>query len=132
MNTFLNSGFILLPTAVVIRLAISYFSNTEFMKLEQMADVEKWFYAATIMMFALSFWHQFIRRRCPSCNSTEYIKLGAEEIDRWMGIKKVTESLGNGKSRQRHINVTRIKTRSFFKCDQCENEWDEISVHERT
>lgn len=132
MNKLLNSGFVFLAIALIIRFAISYFSNDSFTHIAQMADWEKWFYGFAIVMFSISFWHQVIRRRCPDCRSTEHAALGTEEIDRWVGIKKVTENIGNGKTRERHLNVTRIKTRSFFKCGQCEKQWSETKEHEKT
>lgn len=76
-----------------------------------------------------------MRRRCPNCKSTSYDFLGEEELDRWIGTKKVKESttLPSGKSmtRIREIPTTYVEIKRYFKCHNCGYQWFEISKEEK-
>ena len=77
-------------------------------------------------------WHKFIRRRCPSCKATSPDLINTRELDSWLGTKKVTENLGNGKSRERVVNTTFSKVERTYKCTSCGIQWDEVSKEEKT
>lgn len=76
-------------------------------------------------------WHKFIRRRCPSCKATSPDLINTRELDSWLGTKKVTENLGNGKSRERVVNTTFSKVERTYKCTSCGNQWVEVSKEEK-
>lgn len=88
-----------------------------------------------ILIIGFWFWNKFLRRRCPNCKSTSYDFLGEEELDRWIGTKKVKESttLPSGKSmtRIREIPTTYVEIKRYFKCHNCGYQWFEISKEEK-
>lgn len=81
--------------------------------------------------FVVWFWDTFLRRKCPSCRSTRFSFIQAKELDRWRQSVKVTESLSNGKSRERHVQKTYVKVQRDYKCDECQHRWSETHDEEK-
>ena len=67
-------------------------------------------------------WNKFIRNRCPNCKSTSYNLINAEEIDRWRGTKKITETHSRG-TNTRHVQTTYVRTQFEYQCKHCQHEW---------
>lgn len=94
-------------------------------------DLQKWVLGGGVVVLCIFFWNKFIRLRCPKCNSTNHDLIDAQEIDRWRGRKQVTERLGNGKTRTRNVSTTFVKIKRFYVCNDCGNNWSEISKEEK-
>ena len=76
-------------------------------------------------------WHLFLRNRCPQCNSTNVNLINKEELDRWLGKKQVTEKLASGKTKTRYVQVTFVKNRYTYKCEDCGHIWSETKEEEK-
>lgn len=77
------------------------------------------------------FWNKFIRNRCPDCNSTNFVQTSEDEVDRWRQAVKVTETLSNGKSREKHVTKTFIKVQHTYKCRNCGRIWSITKEREK-
>lgn len=77
------------------------------------------------------FWNKFIRNRCPDCNSTNFAQTSEDEVDRWKQAVKVTETLSNGKSREKHVTKTFIKVQYTYKCRDCGRIWSITEEREK-
>ena len=130
MGKLLNTGYIAIIVAGVVRYLMARNSGMPFFEMSMLQKWELWFYGASIFWFLLAFWNTFIRRRCPECRSSEYSFNGSEEIDRWVGSKKVREKVGKDTYADRHVTTTFAKIRSDFQCLKCGNSWSEAVKQE--
>jgi hypothetical protein len=132
MNAFLNFGFLLLPVAIATR----YFSvqrwGINFFDIRYLQQWEMAFYGAAALWFALSFWNYFVRVRCTNCRSAKVARMRSDEVDRWVGTKKVTENLGNGKSTQRTVSTTFVKIAHRYACLICDHRFVREEKREKT
>ncbi len=94
------------------------------------SDSSKWIWFLGTPIGAW-FWNKFLRKRCPSCKSTNFSVLNAEELDRWRQAKKVTERTSTGKTREKHVQVTYVKIRRKYECNECKHLWSEITSEEK-
>ncbi|UOG91603.1 MAG: lysozyme inhibitor LprI family protein [Candidatus Thiothrix sulfatifontis] len=93
-------------------------------------DYTPWWIAA-FGSIGVWFWNKFIRNRCPNCNSTNFSQNSGDEIDRWRQSVKVTETLSNGKSREKHVTKTFIKVQYTYKCRDCGRVWSMTKEREK-
>lgn len=130
MGKLLNVGYIAIIIAGIVRYLVAKNSGIPFFETSFLQEWELWFYGASVFWFLLAFWHTFIRRRCPKCRSYEYSFNGSEEIDRWVGSKKVREKVGKDTYAERHVTTTFAKIRSDFHCLKCGKSWSETVKQE--
>lgn len=124
-------GFIAIVIAVIVRFGMSYFTGTNFLSYVDTQLWEKIIIGCCIALFCVSVWHTFLRRRCPECNSTSYHLMDDEELDRWLGTKKVSERTASGKTKTRHVQTTYVKMKREYLCNDCHHKWVEIDKEEK-
>lgn len=103
----------------------------EYAERERISNLKFWFFAILAGLGAAWYWNKFMRLRCPTCRTTSPELEEEEELDSWLGTKSVSESLGNGKSRTRHVSATFAKVNRTYKCRTCGNKWDVVSKEEK-
>ena len=74
-------------------------------------------------------WNRFIRNRCPKCKSTSINLVNEQEIDRWRGSKRVTETHSRG-TNTRHVSATYVRTQFDYRCKHCHQEWTKTRQEE--
>ncbi|MEV3818087.1 hypothetical protein RI537_18475 [Aeromonas salmonicida] len=132
MSKFYNFGFIAIIISALIRYYIATINGVNFLQIKTFQNWEMWFYAISIVWFILAFWNVFVRRRCPRCQDYEYSYEGSEEIDRWVGSKKVREKVGKDTYADRHVTTTFAKIRNDYRCSSCGHPWSETTKEELT
>ena len=70
-------------------------------------------------------------KRCPKCKAEQIEELGSKEIDRWLDYKKVDERLASGKTKTRHVQVTKVKIRYDYRCKNCGHHFSETATREK-
>jgi len=130
MGKILNLGFIAIIIAGISRYLISQKLGAPFFDIENYEEKELWLYGISIFWFLLAYWNTIIRRRCPKCKSVKYIFNGAEEVDRWVGSKKVREKVGKDTYANRSVPTTYVKMKKSFQCSACNNPWSETVKQE--
>ena len=88
-------------------------------------------YAAIALVIGSIVWHKFIRRRCPKCNAVSPDLIKEVELESWLGTKKVSEKLANGKTKEKIVNTTFSKVESTYKCEECNHTWIEHTKREK-
>lgn len=132
MNIAFNLGFVFFSVSLAIRYFWTQHLGVDFFALGSLQEWEKWIYGISILWFMLAFWNVAIRLRCPACRSENVAHTGSKEVDRWVGPKKVTESLGNGKSTTRSVTTTFVKMEHAYLCGLCDNRWVQHEKREKT
>jgi len=89
------------------------------------------FYAMLVGIPSAWIWNKFIRLRCPQCKTVKPSLLNEEELDSWRGTKSVSERLGSGKTRTRHVSTTYAKVKRTYECTACRNVWDVVKKEEK-
>ena len=87
--------------------------------------------ALLAVIVAAWFWNQFVRNRCPQCNSTDFDTTNVAETDRWRGTKKVSTVAHRpggikGQSYKdvtKHVATTYVKKLHEYRYRTCQNEW---------
>lgn len=131
MKKFFRIGFFLLPLSLLLRFLLSYFGNYHFLNYLTIYKWEMWIYIICFTWFGLAVWNEWIRRKCPVCKSKKYDLLSSKEIDRWVGIKKVSERTANGKTRERMLNTTFVMIQNDYRCRDCGKVWSETKKMEK-
>jgi ribosomal protein S27E len=124
--------FVLIMAEVIVRVFSSFLSQTPMFEWDFIPTWEKWLIISSAVLFCIWFWEKFISTKCPKCKSRQYTLQEAQEIDRWLGTKQVTERSSGGQSYSRTVNATFVKIERFYKCNNCKNEWSEVSTEEKT
>lgn len=88
-------------------------------------------YASIALVIGSIVWHKFIRRRCPKCNAVSPDLIKEVELESWLGTKKVSEKLANGKTKEKIVNTTFSKIESTYKCEECNHTWIEHTKREK-
>ena len=129
MNKFLSFAFIPAVLIFVYRFFLASHYGTEW---SDYGPIEGKFYLACGVLFALSFWHLLVRNRCPECRAVSPHFLRRDEVDRFVGSKKVNGTDGKGRSTTSHVSVTYAKMHTRFRCANrnCEHVWVRASKHE--
>lgn len=90
-----------------------------------------------LVAWAIGAFYWYFLKPCPQCSQRFYRQyLGEEEIDRWVGTKKVEVSIKTkdrkfnnmvetGK-RTEHVSTTYVKIRRFYCCKYCGYEWNKV------
>ncbi|WP_407852818.1 hypothetical protein [Burkholderia gladioli] len=123
MDKFLNYSLIGVPLSLAIRFFWSSHTGVDFSDFSSLENWELYFYGASLLLAVIWFWNIAIRTRCPKCRSTNAAFLGEEEIDRWVGTKKVSEKLSNGQSTKRSVSTTFERVRLLYECVDCRHGW---------
>lgn len=105
---------------------VKYIANNE-TSIQNLFDKFQAYIYSLIAMFSAWFWNKFIRKRCRTCKSTNYLLLNTTELDRWRQTERVQERLSNGKTKERHVSFTYIKVQRDYKCNDCGHCWNEVS-----
>jgi hypothetical protein len=132
MSKFYNFGFIAIIIAALTRYYLSTTYGVSFLQIKTFQNWEVWTYAISIIWLILAFWNVAIRRRCPNCGSYAYSYEGSEEVDRWVGTKKVREKVGDNSFADRHVTTTFAKIRHDYRCSSCGHQWSEMTKEELT
>lgn len=120
MEKFINfGGWVALGLSLLVRFVWTWMHDADFASFKYVQEWELWLYGISVAWFCLSIWNVFIRTRCPKCDSANVSYRGTEELDRWVGTKKVTESMGNGKTASRAVSTTFEKVREHYNCIDC-------------
>lgn len=87
--------------------------------------------AVLILFLSVALIQGFIRRRCPDCGEINPHRVSSNEVDRWIGSKKVVERThsGTGQNRRekvthKEISVTFAKIQTCYQC-KCGSSWIE-------
>ncbi|MCT8595725.1 hypothetical protein KZ397_03160 [Glaesserella parasuis] len=72
-----------------------------------------------------------LTKHCPKCNSENLERLGSQEIDRWISSKKVQERLASGKTKIKHIQVTKVQIQHNYRCKDCGQLFNETVTREK-
>lgn len=128
---FTNKGTIwkIMFVCPIACLAWLFMNNTLSMLLSSRQDQ---ILLASLVLFTFSALIQsFIRRRCPDCGETNPHRVSSNEVDRWIGSKKVIERTHSGSGRNRRekvthkeISVTFAKIQTCYQC-KCGSSWIE-------
>ncbi|MFB2927590.1 hypothetical protein [Aeromonas hydrophila] len=130
MSKFFNFGFIAIIISAITRYYFSTTTGFNFLQIKTFQNWEMWMYAISIAWFILALWNVFVRRRCPRCQDYAYSYEGSEEIDRWVGSKKVRERVGKDTYADRHVTTTFAKVRHEYRCSNCGHQWAELVKEE--
>jgi len=131
MDKIFNLGFVFILAAAAIRYFISQEGGFIFLDLKSLLQWEVWLYGISVAWFILAFWNVLIRRRCPKCKVVKYSLNSSEEIDRWIGTKKVREKVGENSYGDRNVTTTFIKIKNIYKCLICSHMWSEMVKREK-
>lgn len=94
------------------------------------------FFLAGVVFVGFIFWYfirwYFSRTKCKQCKKRGYIRCkGSQELDRWRGTKKVSETTASGKTKTRHVQCTWVERRYYYICNNCGNEYTTRVEEER-
>lgn len=128
-NSTNSESFIAQQAGVITEMAQEEKERAEHQEIESLKNN---FFLILALLSGIWVWHKFIRRRCPTCKATNPDLINTRELDSWLGTKKVTENLGNGKSRERVVNTTFSKIKRTYKCTSCGTQWNEVRKEEKT
>jgi hypothetical protein len=125
MNKILNHLYAPLFLAAGLRWLFTSASGVEFTDFHYMYPQEVWVDLISAGLAAVCFWHYFVRPRCPNCRGTNVHFLRSQEVDRFVGSKKVTGTDGKGRSTTSHVSTTFVKLDNFYSCPDCNHGWSE-------
>jgi hypothetical protein len=131
MNQILNFSWLSLLISAAIRFFWSSAHGEEFLQVSGIETWELYVYGISLLLSALSIWHLFFRRRCRQCRSPNVSFRGSEEVDRWVGTKKVREKLSNGQYTTRSVSTTFVRLHQYYGCFDCQHSWAESLEREK-
>ncbi|TVZ37325.1 hypothetical protein P886_1666 [Alteromonadaceae bacterium 2753L.S.0a.02] len=130
MNKLLNAGILFLPVPFIVRFGIISGSEVPFFQIATFQTWEKIVYLICLLLACTAFWNLFFRRRCPLCKQFDYRLTGSEEVDRWVGTKRVRERLDDKRSVMRTVSTTFVKIKNAYHCEKCQHDWTELVKRE--
>lgn len=131
MNNVLKFSFAPFIICCIVRWFASKAIGAHLLDFRTFTEWENWLYAISAGLFALSFWHNFIRNKCPRCKSYDVTYLGEEEYNLAHRVKKVNERDNNGNSVTRSLNVTYALLHHYHSCDECNYKWKTKAEREK-
>lgn len=132
MNALLTWGFVPLFIAGAFRFVYTDLNEVAWYDIHFISDVELVIYGICVALALVSFWHNFVRERCPFCRAVDPDVIDENEIDRFVGTKRVNGTDGMGRSTTHHVSTTFAKVEYHYACQNpdCTREWHKVVKRE--